>query len=105
MSVQLQTQYPPELLYTICAHIYASCLLPDEPSLDPLIQVVTDHRAPTAHPSSIPAGYWPEPVARRTLASLCLVNHAWFEAAKPWLWHKYVMSSILCIFFAEALVY
>lgn len=83
MSFQM---YPPELLYVICAHVYASCLLPDEPSLDPLI--VTDHRAPTAHPSAVPAGYWPEPVARRTLASLCLVNHAWFEAAKPWLWHK-----------------
>ena len=97
MSPQLEPQYPPELLYTICAHVYASCLLPDDPSLDPLI--VTDHRAPTAHPSSIPAGYWPEPVARRTLASLCLVNHAWFEAAKPWLWHKYAMSSILkCVF-------
>ena len=57
------------------AHIYASCLLPDEPSLDPLI--TTDHRSPTAHPSSIPAGYWP--VARRTLASLsrksCLVRY------------------------------
>jgi hypothetical protein len=66
MSVQLETQYPPELLYTICAHVHTSCLLPDEPSLDPLIQVVTDHRAPTALPSSIPAGYWPEPVARRT---------------------------------------
>ena len=96
MSVQ---NYPPELLYVICAHVYASCLLPDEPSLDPLF--VTDHRAPTAHPSAIPAGYWPEPVTRRTLASLCLVNHAWFEAAKPWLWHKCVIVFSIFIIFTK----
>jgi hypothetical protein len=27
-------------------------------------------------------------MSRRTLAQLCLVNHAWYEAAKPWLWYK-----------------
>ena len=82
-----EIQYPPELLYAICAHVYASGLLPDEPPLDPLV-IDGDHGAPTAHPTSYPPGYWPEPVARRTLANLCLVNHAWYEAAKPWLWHK-----------------
>jgi hypothetical protein len=25
---------------------------------------------------------------RRTLSCLCLVNHAWYEAAKPWLWRR-----------------
>ncbi|KDN44177.1 hypothetical protein RSAG8_05650, partial [Rhizoctonia solani AG-8 WAC10335] len=29
-----------------------------------------------------------EPVARRTLASLCLVSKAWQEAAKPYLWRR-----------------
>ena len=93
--------YPPEILYIICAQVYASSLLPDEPSLDPLN--VTDHCILTAHGSSIPAGHWPERVARSTLSSLCLVNHAWYEAAKPWLWHKFVMSSSFWYIFADAL--
>ncbi|KAF9476693.1 hypothetical protein BDN70DRAFT_811885 [Pholiota conissans] len=84
---QLQSQFPSELTYAICAHVYAACLLPDAPSLDPLL-LATDDRVPTAHPSASPPGYWSEPVTRRTLASLCLVNHAWYQAAKPWLWHK-----------------
>ncbi|KAF8962768.1 hypothetical protein BDZ97DRAFT_1702264 [Flammula alnicola] len=83
----LETQFPSELLYAICAHVYAFCVLPDDPTLDPLI-TAHDDRIPTAHPSSIPPGYWSEPVTRRTLASLCLVNHVWYEAAKPWLWQK-----------------
>ncbi|KAH9481440.1 hypothetical protein JR316_0005966 [Psilocybe cubensis] len=87
-STTQDTQYPQEILYAICAQLYASCLLPDEPSLDPLIHVEGDLGVPTAHPSSVPPGYWPEPVVRRTLANLCLVNHAWYQAAKPWLWHK-----------------
>ncbi|KAF8896267.1 hypothetical protein BD779DRAFT_1494941 [Infundibulicybe gibba] len=74
MSTQIQ--YPPELLFAICAHIYAACLPSAEPSLDPLI--VKDYGAPTAHPSALPPGNWAEPVARKTLANLCL----------PWLWHK-----------------
>lgn len=83
--------YPPELLLAICAHVYAACLPAADPSLDPL--VLKDCGAPTALPSAFPPGNWPEPVARRTLANLCLVNHAWYEAAKPWLWHKYVNVS------------
>ncbi|PPQ99145.1 hypothetical protein CVT24_009335 [Panaeolus cyanescens] len=79
-------EFPPELLYSVCAQVYASGLLPDHPSLDPL--VTGDDRIPTGHPTATPSGYWPEPVTRRTLANLCLVNHAWYEAAKPWLWHK-----------------
>ncbi|KDR76317.1 hypothetical protein GALMADRAFT_96866 [Galerina marginata CBS 339.88] len=88
ISTQPDIQYPPELLYAICAHVYASCLLPEEPSLDPLLLTEYDTRIPTSHPSSVPPGYWPEPVTRRALANLCLVNHAWYDAAKPWLWHK-----------------
>lgn len=83
----MRPQFPSELAYEICAHVYAACLLPDQPSLDPLV-ATTDTRVPTAHPCSAPAGHWPEPATRRTLASLCLVNHTWYEAAKPWLWHK-----------------
>ncbi|CAA7267141.1 unnamed protein product [Cyclocybe aegerita] len=79
--------FPPELLYAVCAHVYASCLLPEKPSLDPLM-TNPDGLVPTGHPTSYPAGYTPEPVTRRTLANLCLVNHAWYGAAKPWLWRK-----------------
>lgn len=89
MTTTGNPQQPAELLSVICAHVYSSCLQPTEPSLDPLI--ATDYGVPTALPSSLPAGNWPEPVTRRTLANLCLVNHAWYEAAKPWLWTKYVL--------------
>jgi len=82
-----EVHFPSELLSAICAHVFAAGHLPDKPSLDPLI-TANDDRLPTSHPSSIPPGYIPEPVARRTLASLCLVDHAWYEAAKPWLWRK-----------------
>ncbi len=79
-------EYPPEILFTICAHVYSACLPAYPVSLDPLI--AADHGIPTALPSAMPPGNWPEPVSRRTLASLCLVNHAWHAAAKPWLWRK-----------------
>jgi hypothetical protein len=86
MSKTAVLQYPPELLYHICAYVYSSSLQPAESSLDPLI--LKDYGAPTSLPSTIPGGHWPEPVARQTLANLCLVNHAWYNAAKPWLWTK-----------------
>ncbi|KAF5367397.1 hypothetical protein D9758_003772 [Tetrapyrgos nigripes] len=79
-------EYPSELQSVICAHIYAACLPPDETSLDPLI--ISEHGIPTSLPSSLPPSHWSEPVTRHTLASLCLVNHAWYEAAKPWLWRR-----------------
>ncbi|KAG1905286.1 uncharacterized protein F5891DRAFT_1126082 [Suillus fuscotomentosus] len=81
-------QYPPELLFTICEYIYAAGLPPSEyaSSLDPL--AIGEFGAPTALPSSMPPPNWSEPEARKTLSHLCLVNHAWYEAAKPWLWHK-----------------
>ncbi|KAF7985744.1 hypothetical protein HWV62_2362 [Athelia sp. TMB] len=79
-------QHPPELLHLICAHIYSFGLPASTPSLDPL--VVGDYGIPTAQPSTLPAGNWSEPVTRKTLSTLCLINHAWYEAAKPWLWQK-----------------
>lgn len=82
-------QFPPELLFTICEYIYAAGLPPGpsaSSSLDPL--AIGEYGAPTALPSSMPPANWSEPVARKTLSHLCLVNHAWYEAAKPWLWHK-----------------
>jgi len=85
-------QYPPELLFLICAHVYYSSLPPAEPSLDPLI--LKDYGTPTGLPSAIPASHWAEPVARRALANLCLVNRAWYEAAKPWLWTKLALLHI-----------
>ncbi|KAI0635670.1 hypothetical protein C8Q77DRAFT_584363 [Trametes polyzona] len=80
-------QFPPELLAVICAHVYAAGIPPPTPSLDPLI-CVDQPGIPTALPSSFPPAYWPESVVRRTLANLCQVNKAWYEAAKPWLWRK-----------------
>ncbi|KAF7374948.1 hypothetical protein MSAN_00380900 [Mycena sanguinolenta] len=86
MTPHPDPRYPQELLLAICAYIHSSCIPPPFPSLDPL--VTEHHGVPTALPSSMPAASWPEPVARRTLAQLCLVNHAWYDAAKPWLWDK-----------------
>jgi hypothetical protein len=77
-------QCPPELLSLVCAHIYDAGLPPEHTSLDPLSSV--ENFVPTGLPSSYPAPQWPEPTVRRTLASAALVNHAWYEAAKPWLW-------------------
>ncbi|KAJ7727285.1 hypothetical protein DFH07DRAFT_757801 [Mycena maculata] len=86
MSTNAVSRYPPELLLAICAYIHSSCIPSSLPSLDPLVP--TDHGVPTSLPSSMPPASWPEPIARRTLAQLCLVSHAWYDAAKPWLWAK-----------------
>lgn len=79
-------QHPPELLLLICAHIYSAGLPASSSSLDPLIQ--SDYGVPTSLPSSFPPSNWSEPTVRNILSTLCLVNHAWYEAAKPWLWQK-----------------
>ncbi|KZT29879.1 hypothetical protein NEOLEDRAFT_1106557 [Neolentinus lepideus HHB14362 ss-1] len=67
--------FPPELLISVCAHVYRAGIPPLEPSLDPL-------------PAIASFTNWPEHVARKTLRSLSLTNRAWHEAAKPWLWRK-----------------
>lgn len=80
-------QFPPELLAVVCAHVYASGLSPATTSLDP--PLCAEHPGtPASLPSSYPCAYWPESVVRRTLANACLVNKAWNEAARPWLWRK-----------------
>lgn len=79
-------QYPPELLFTICAYVYAAGLPASTISLDPI--ALGDYGAPTALPSSMPPGNCPEQLVRRTLANLCLVDRAWYDAAKPWLWRR-----------------
>ncbi|KAI0710012.1 hypothetical protein C8Q76DRAFT_87012 [Earliella scabrosa] len=86
-EVSLVDQFPPELLASICARIYAAGLPPPTSSLDPPLCSDTSG-APTGLPSSYPCASWPESTVRKTLASLCLVNKAWYEAAKPWLWRK-----------------
>ena len=78
--------FPQELLDAICAHLYAAGLPAPCPTLDPLVP--TTIGIPTSLPSSVPAGNWPEQLSRRTLASLCLVNRAWYTSAKPWLWRR-----------------
>jgi hypothetical protein len=80
-------RYPQELIIAICAFVYSSGLPAPAPSLDPLV-LTNENGIPTALPSSSPPGSWSEPVARLTLANLCLVNHAWYAGAKPWLWRK-----------------
>ncbi|KAH9003012.1 hypothetical protein EDB86DRAFT_3233334 [Lactarius hatsudake] len=79
-------EYPPELLSLICAHVYESAIPSRVSSLDPLY--LLEAGVPTGSPSSYPPPNWQEHIARNTLASLMLVNHAWSEAARPWLWRK-----------------
>ncbi|ESK89042.1 leucine rich repeat domain protein [Moniliophthora roreri MCA 2997] len=83
-------EYPSEILSRICSHIYSACLpaLPSQSSLDPLFVSEVNYGVPTSLPSSLPQSHWSEQASRQTLATLCLVNHAWYEAAKPWLWKK-----------------
>lgn len=78
--------YPPELLAVVCAFVFAKGQLPSQPSLDPLVDA--KDLIPTNLPSSYPPAKWSEATVRHTLANLCLVNHAWYEAAKPFLWRQ-----------------
>lgn len=84
MSTPLE--YPPELLSLICAYVYVASIPTRVSSLDPLC--LLEAGMPTGLPSSYPPSSWSEPVARKTLANLTLVNRAWSEAARPWLWRK-----------------
>ncbi|KAH9960874.1 hypothetical protein BC827DRAFT_1260657 [Russula dissimulans] len=79
-------EYPPEILSLICTFIYVSSIPSRVSSLDP--PCLPDGGVPTGLPSSYPPSSWSEPVARKTLVSLTLVNRAWSGAARPWLWHK-----------------
>jgi hypothetical protein len=79
-----QFNYPPELALAICACVYASGLPAAGPSLDPPAR----SKESSVPSSSVSSCDWSEPVTRTTLANLCLVNHAWYTAAKPWLWRK-----------------
>lgn len=81
--------YPQELLSIICAYVDAFSQPPIAASLDPIIHTDNeDSPLPISFPSSYPAPTWPDATVRRTLASLCLTNRAWHDAAKPWLWRK-----------------
>jgi hypothetical protein len=79
-------EYPPELLSLICAYVYVASIPSRVSSLDPLC--LLEAGIPTGLPSSYPPSSWSEPVARKTLVNLTLVNRAWSEAARPWLWRK-----------------
>jgi len=79
-------EYPPELLSLICAYVYVASIPSRVSSLDPLC--LMEAGIPTGLPSSYPPSSWSEPIARKTLANLTLVNRAWSEAARPWLWRK-----------------
>ncbi|KAI0087297.1 hypothetical protein BDY19DRAFT_954985 [Irpex rosettiformis] len=88
MATSIANRCPSELVSLICAHIYEAGLAPSatETCLDPLYPSADN--IPTSRPSSYPAAHWSEQAVRRTLANACLVNHVWYDAAKPWLWHK-----------------
>jgi hypothetical protein len=79
-------EYPPELLSLICAYVYISSIPSRISSLDP--PYLLEGGVPTGLPSSYPPSCWSEPIARKTLVNLTLVNHAWSKAARPWLWRK-----------------
>jgi hypothetical protein len=78
--------FPQELLEAICAHIFDAGTPNFNPSLDPLIGGARS--PPTAVPNSFPPTSWTDHSVRRTLASLCMVNKAWYYAAKPRLWRR-----------------
>lgn len=79
-------EYPPELLSLICAYVYVASIPSRVSSLDP--PYLLEGGVPTGLPSSYPPSCWSEPIARKTLVNLTLVNRAWSEAARPWLWRK-----------------
>lgn len=78
--------YPPEILYAVCAAVHDAALPAPQPSLDPLYNA--DGTSPRALPSAHPPTAWKAHVSRRTLASLCMVSKAWNEAARTWLWRR-----------------
>jgi hypothetical protein len=78
--------FPQELLGAVCVHIFYAGLSNFAPSLDPLLSGVFN--PPTALPNSFPAAAWTDHSVRKTLANLCMVNRAWYVAAKPWLWRR-----------------
>lgn len=78
--------FPQELLEAVCAHIFDAGVPSFAPSLDPLLSGAS--RPPTAVPNSFPPTSWTDHSVRKTLASLCMVNKAWYDAAKPWLWRR-----------------
>lgn len=83
--------FPPELLSRICQTVYNQSCPVYPSSLDPFPLATSndsDSGSPKGLPSSYPPATWPEPISRKTLTSLCLVNKAFHDAAKPWLWLK-----------------
>jgi hypothetical protein len=70
---------PLELLSNVSAAVFWSAQHPPLHTLDPFV--------PGEHGLDSPGSQcWSEPVMRGTLASLCRVNHACAEVARPWLW-------------------
>lgn len=89
MSIPVRSvisDFPQELLDAICVHIFDAGTPNFNPSLDPLIGGARS--PPTAVPNSFPPASWTDHSVRKTLASLCVVNKAWYSAAKPQLWRR-----------------
>ncbi len=77
---------PADVLDAISAAVSNAAVPRLCPSLDPLYPNTPDVQV--TPPSAYSSPYWSEPVARKTLASLCLVNRDFRDAAKPWLWER-----------------
>jgi hypothetical protein len=96
MTVISLANFPSEIYYAICSAVYESGLpTPQFSSLDPLVLATASpndnthtYDSPTNLPSALPPSNWPEPLVRSTLRNLSLVNKAWYEAAKPWIWRR-----------------
>jgi hypothetical protein len=73
---------PLELLSHVAAAVFWSAHNSSTRTLDPFVLDAQDGAELTTSASYC----WPEPTMRRTLASLCRVNHACAEATRPWLW-------------------
>jgi hypothetical protein len=87
-SDSLISTFPPELLFNVAAVIFYAARPAEPISLDPPVQYDDRFPPPTALPSTFPPPIWPETLARKTLASFCLVSKSFYSAAKPWLWRR-----------------
>jgi len=69
-----------------CAHIFDAGIPSFAPSLDPLLSGAS--HPPTAVLNLFSPTSWTDHSVRKTLASLCMANKLWYDAAKPWLWRR-----------------
>ncbi|KAF8328392.1 uncharacterized protein EI90DRAFT_3065059 [Cantharellus anzutake] len=86
-AIPVKRPFPVDILEAIAAAVFDAALPCPSSPLDPLYLPNTANM-PTSSPSAFPAPHWSEPVARKTLANMCLVSKDFYYAAKPWLWRR-----------------